>query len=202
MKITAIKQQVKRADRYSIFVDNKYCFSLSEAALLNSKLVSGQILTVKQVTDLKRLSGEDKLYQQALRYAALRPRSEWEVKFYLERKQASPALVKQILNKLSIIQMVSDAEFARSFVHDRRLLRPTSRRKMEIELRKKHVSQAIIDEVLGNEIEHEIEALKSTIVRKRRQSKYQDDQKLMQYLARQGYNYSDIKSQLKSETND
>jgi SOS response regulatory protein OraA/RecX len=145
MKITSIKQQIKRADRYSIFVDGKYVFSLSESALLQSKLASGQELTSQQISDYKRLSAEDKLYNQALRYAAMRPRSEWEVEFYLERKGASPEA---------------------------------------------------IDKALGDERQPEQDALLSIIATKRRQTKYQDDLKLMQYLARQGFNYDDIKSAL------
>jgi regulatory protein len=196
MKITSIKQQIKRADRYSIFVDGKYVFSLSESALLQSKLASGQELTSQQISDYKRLSAEDKLYNQALRYAAMRPRSEWEVEFYLERKGASPSLVDILLNKLSKIGLLDDEKFAQSFVNDRRLLRPTSRRKITAELRKKHVSGEAIDKALGDERQPEQDALLSIIATKRRQTKYQDDLKLMQYLARQGFNYDDIKSAL------
>ena len=44
MKITDIKAQVRRAGRYSIFVDGKYAFSLSDTALLEQKLKLGQEL--------------------------------------------------------------------------------------------------------------------------------------------------------------
>ncbi len=96
MKITSIKQQVKRTDRYSIFVDEKYTFSLSEAALLESKLVNGQELSEEQVGKYKQLSADDKLYNLTLRYVAMRPRTNWEIKTYLERKKASPPLLNNI----------------------------------------------------------------------------------------------------------
>ena len=201
MKVTAIKQQVKRPGRYSIFVDDKYGFSLSESALLEHKLASGQELTPKQVSEFKKLSGEDKLYNQALRYAMLRLRSRWEIEFYLERKKASPALTTSILNKLSIIGLIDDEKFAQAFVNDRRLLRPTSRRKMMLELRKKRVPDKIIQEAIGNENGDELTALQVIVEQKRRQTKYQDDQKLMQYLARQGFSYGDIKEALTSRKN-
>lgn len=200
MKITGIKQQVKRTDRYSIFVDGKYAFSLSEGALLESKLAGGQELTKEQVREYKKLSSEDKLYNQALRWVAMRPRSRWEIEFYLERKkQASPALTEQILNKLSNIGFVDDSKVAQAFVNDRRLLRPTSRRRMTAELRKKHIPDEIIEKSLGAEAEDEQTALAHMIEVKRRQTKYQDNLKLMQYLARQGFNYDDIKRALKAE---
>jgi regulatory protein len=198
MKITSIKQQVRRVDRYSIFVEGKYAFSLSEVALLESKLASGQELTKQQLKEYKQLSNDDKLYNQALRWVAMRPRSRWEIEFYLVRKkEASPALTEIILNKLSNIGLIDDAKLARAFVNDRRLLRPASRRKLIMELRKKRIADEIIEEAVGTDRDDEQAALHDVIERKRRQTKYQDDLKLMQYLARQGFNYDDIKSALK-----
>ncbi|HEX4774559.1 MAG TPA: RecX family transcriptional regulator [Candidatus Saccharimonadales bacterium] len=197
MKITAIKQQQKRADRYSVFVEGKYTFSLSEAALLELKLASGQELSPEQAKEFKKISADDKLYNQTLRWAAMRLRTKWEVETYLERKQASPALIEYILNKLSNIELVNDEKFAKAFVNDRQLLRPTSRRKLILELHKKHVGDELIRKVMeGHEPEDEQAALSSIIERKRRQSRYEDDLKLMQYLARQGFNYDNIKSAL------
>jgi len=197
MKITSIKQQLKRTNRYSVFVEGKYEFSLSETALLESKLASGQELAKQEVGEYKKLSSEDKLYNKALRWVAMRPRTKWEVSFYLEYKnQASPALAEQILNKLSDIGLLDDEKFAGAFVNDRQLLRPTSRRKMMLELRKKHVADDTIQVALGEEQADEQAALLDIIERKRRQSKYQDDLKLMQYLARQGFGYHDIKAAL------
>jgi len=200
MKITSIKQQAKRTDRYSILVEGKYAFSLSENALLDSKLAFGQELSKEEVREYKKLSAEDKLYNQTLRYVAMRPRSRWEVEFYLDKKKgASPALANTILNKLSIIGLIDDVKVAQAFVADRRLLRPTSRRKMSAELKKKRIAGEIIEQALGNEIGDEQSALLEMIERKRRQTKYRDDLKLMQYLARQGFSYDDIKNALKKE---
>lgn len=199
MKITSIKQQVKRTDRYSVFVDGKYEFSLSDTALLESKLTTGQELSKGQVREYKQLSADDKLYNLTLRYIALRPRSRWEIEFYLERKKTSPALAESILNKLSVVGLIDDKKFAEAFVSDRRLLRPTSRRKLVNELRKKHVAGDIIEEAVGTDQEEEQTALQAIIESKRRQSKYRDDLKLMQYLARQGFNYGDIKAALQSD---
>lgn len=197
MKVTAIKQQVKKKDRFSVFVDERYAFSLSDAALLETKLATGDELSESRVRELKKLSDDDKVYQQTLRYIALRPRSEWEIRFYLERrKRVSPALTDSILNKLSIVGLIDDSKLAKAFVHDRRLLRPTSRRKLITELRKKHVNEEIIEQAVGTEADDERAALRAVIINKRRQTKYQDDLKLMQYLARQGFNYGDIKEAL------
>jgi regulatory protein len=190
MKITAIKQQARRTERYSIYVDGEYAFSLSESALLDSKINRGQELSAGQVREFQKLSDEDKLYQKTIKYIAIRPRSQWEVDFYLQRKKASPALIDKILNKLSKIDLIDDEKFARAFAESRRLLRPTSNRKLKMELKQKRVAGDIIDKIIEAD---DSAALQALIARKRRQSKYQDDQKLMQYLARQGFSYGDIK---------
>jgi regulatory protein len=194
MKITAIRQQERRKERYSVYVDGKYIFSLSEGALLESKLASGQELTADQVKTYKQLSADDKVYGNALRYAAMRRRSRWEMESYLKRKEAPPAFAEQILNKLSDLGFVDDQAFAEAWVANRRLLRPTSRRKLQQELRAKRVSNDVIDKVLSEDQTSDLEELKAMVARKRRQAKYQDDTKLMQYLARQGFGYEDIKS--------
>src|SRR4051794_35974779 len=112
MKITAIKQQVRQQGRYSIYVEGEYSFSLSDTALLESRLVPGQELTGEEIKRLKQLSGDDKLSGMALRYAAMRPRSTWEMESYLQRKKAPPLLAQQILSKLRKLRLLDDKSFA------------------------------------------------------------------------------------------
>lgn len=199
MKITKITQQVKRTNRYSIYVDDKYAFSLSESALLESGLASGQELTGGQIESYKQLSADDKLYNRALNYVALRPRSVWEVEFYLQRKDSPAPLTKQITNKLKHFGLLDDKKFAEAFVRDRRLLRSSSVRKITNELRKKHIAADVIEQVMAEDETDEGDLLRALVAKKRQQTKYKnDDLKLMQYLARQGFNYTDIREALRA----
>jgi regulatory protein len=201
MKITKITQQVRRADRYSIFVEGKYSFSLSESALLQSKLASGQELSKEQIAEYKKLSADDKVYNQALRYAAMRTRSTWEMEQYLTRKKAAPPLQESILNKLINIGLLSDEQFARAWVANRRLLKPTSLRRLKQELRAKRVPDDIIGQVIEEDEADELDTLRELAAKKRTLPKYKADPlKLMQYLARQGFNYNDIKTVLNEDS--
>ncbi|MGH7237565.1 MAG: RecX family transcriptional regulator [Candidatus Saccharimonadales bacterium] len=196
MKITAIKQQVKRPDRYSVFVDGKYAFSLSESALLDSKIANGQEIDRLELEDFKKLSSDDKVYGQALRYAALRTRSQWEMANYLKRKQVEPPIAQKIIAKLTDLEFLDDENFAKAWVANRRLLKPVSRRRLVQELKQKRVEGEIIEHVLAEDPTDETNILSEIIQQKRKQTRYQDNLKLMQYLARQGFNYDDIKSAL------
>lgn len=196
MKVTSIKQQVKRAGRYSIFVDEKYAFSLSDDKLLEQKLAVGDELEASAVKKLKQLSADDKIYNASLNYIAIRPRSRWEIDSYLKRKGASSPLVDQIIKKLEKLDLINDEAFASAWIRNRKLLNPRSHRKLVVELKAKRVPDTVITKVLQKNTDEEREIIKMLAERKRRQSKYQDDQKLAQYLARQGFNYDDIKSAL------
>ncbi len=199
MKITDIKQQLKQADRYSIYVDGKYTFSLSEAALLEQQLVSGQELTPAQVKSFKKLSLDDKHYGNALRYAVMRPHSCWEMQTYLRRKQVEEPVAERIITKLERLNLVDDVAFARSWVANRRLLKATSKRRLRQELMQKRVTEDVISQVLNEDESDERETLAELVAKKRQLSQYQDKTKLMQYLARQGFSYDDIKSVLQAK---
>ncbi|HUS26021.1 MAG TPA: RecX family transcriptional regulator [Nevskiaceae bacterium] len=198
MKITAIKQQVKRTDRYSVFVDGTYAFSLSESGLLESRLASGQELDAASLRQLKKTAGLDKAYGNALRYVALRPRSVWELRTYLQRKAVDEHAAEQITHRLRASGFLDDLAFARAWVANRRLLKSTSRHRLQQELKQKQVSEDIIAQVLAEDTTDERQVLRDLVARKRKQTKYQDDLKLMQYLARQGYGYDDIKAAINS----
>ena len=196
MTITAIKKQVKNPDRYSVFIDTRYSFSLSSEALLSSGLIVGQELTAEELKQQKEQSADDKMYNACLNLIARRMRSKGEIELYLKRKKVSPTLLSNILNKLSEKGLIDDKKFANSFINDRNLLKPTSRRKLILELRSKNVPGDISNEVTEDDNQQEKTNLIRIVENKRRQSKYKDDQKLMQYLSRQGFNYSDIKEVL------
>lgn len=199
MKITDIKQQIKRKDRYSIFIDGKYGFALSESGLLSSGLKIGRELTGQELEELKSFSSQDKGLYRVLELLARRPRSEGEIKDYLKKKGYSEEEREKILNTLSAKAYINDESFATAWVESRRLLKPTSKRKLRLELRQKKISDEVISKVMEDDTADEKEIIKELIAKKSQQSRYKDRQKLMQFLARQGFNYPDIKAAFDEE---
>ena len=197
MKITAITQQVKRPGRYSVYVDGQFAFGLGEAQLLSSRVVSGQEITEAELAELKGEAEFGKLFDRTLNLLSYRPRSEYELRDYLKRKKQSPALIEKILNKLSKLGYVDDEAFAKRWVEHRRSIKATSSRKLRAELKQKGVSNEYIDAALNEQKEADDTAIKHLIEKKR--GKYADTQKLMAYLARQGFRYDDIKRALSEQ---
>ena len=200
MRITGIKQQIKREDRYSVYVDDKYSFSLSEAELAKSGLHKDQELSAAELAQIQKTAVLDKAYDRVIRYISIRPRSVWEVEDYLKRKGYDNSVSRSLLVKLKKINLVDDAAFARQWVEWRIAGRPRSRRQLQAELFKKRIDRQIIEEVLQQvDSDTELEQLKALIERKSRLSQYQDRQKLIAYLARQGFPYTLIKRALAVE---
>ena len=200
MKITAIKQQVKRPDRYSIYVDGAFAFGLSESALIAHRLASGQEIDASQLSALKDAASTDKAYGNALRYVVMRPRSLWEMRTYLRRKKVDEPVAESIIEKLLNLDLLGDEKFAEAWVANRRLLKATSKRRLRQELQQKQIASSIIDKVLLEDEVDERSVLAELVAKK--QARYPDRNKFMQYLARQGFSYEDIKSVLDAQEED
>lgn len=198
MKVTDIKQQVKTQGRYSIFIDGKFSFGLGETALMQSEIRVGKELSTAELAELKDTAKTDKAYNQALGMIARRPRSEWEMREYLKRKEYDPELVDELIERLYASKWLDDRDFAQKWVDNRRLLKATSKRRLTQELKAKRVADDVIASVLVEDTTNEVEVLTELIARKQKQSRYQDQQKLMAYLIRQGFNYGDIKAALEN----
>ena len=112
MKITALKQQIKNADRVSIFVDNKYSFSLILDDILLYKLKKGLELREADVVVFKKLSNDGKLRLRAYEWLMGRPHSTRELTDYLRRKKAEPDLVAELVQDFTQKGTLNDAYFA------------------------------------------------------------------------------------------
>ncbi len=200
MKITTIKRQVKWPNRYSIYIDGVFAFGLSESGLLQAGIATGQEIDSRQRKALQEMAAGDKAYGSALRYVTMRPRSEWELRTYLQRKTIDALSIQVIVERLAAIGLLDDTAFARSWVANRRLLKPTSIRKLRLELKQKHVAAHIIDQTLHDDETNERDVIRVLIAKK--QARYPDQVKLMQYLARQGFSYDDIKTSLSNQEDD
>jgi regulatory protein len=221
MKVTKIQQQKKRHDRFSIYIDEKYLFSLNDYQLASSGLRLGKELSPEEVESFQDQSTFGKAYERSLNYVMIRPRSRREITDYLKRsllypkpkmytdksgerrvikkevdKPKTELLIDRVLDRLVEKGYINDEAFTRAWIRSRQLTKKYSKRKLEQELRVKGISTDIIATELQNENVTDTDNLKELIHKKRRLTKYQDDTKLLQYLARQGFSYDDIKDAL------
>ena len=207
MKVTAISVQVRDKNRVNVSVDGKYRLSLDMYQLVELGMKIGKEYTEEEMVTLEEESQFGKLYTRALEYCLMRPHSRRELKDYLYRKTrdtlsktgqirkgASVQLTERVFDRLVEKGYIDDEKFAAFWIENRNLRKGSSKRKLSAELSAKGVDLAIIERLLVETDRTDPSELQKIIDKKR--SRYDDEQKFMSYLARQGFSYDDIKSAL------
>ncbi len=200
MKITAIKLQVKDPERVSVFVDDKYSFSLSYNEVITSQIKNNMEVSPADVKKFKKISDDGKLRARSLEWLLNRPHSIREFKDYLYRKKADPELSHSLVQEFSDKRYLDEKKFGEWLI-DLLRRRGKSNRAIQAELFKKGLGREMIDELMGIGDNNEEQRLKGLIAKKRRSSRYKNDpKKLAQYLSAQGFNWQDVKQALRVDT--
>lgn len=212
MKITDISVQAKNPDRVNVFVDGKYRFSLDILQVTELGIKRGKEYSDAELTEFETESQFGKLYARTLEYTLMRPHSAKEVRDYLWRKTRTtkvrvrdtneyrdrPGVSQEIADRVydRLVQKghVNDEHFARYWVENRQMRKGISSRKLIAELRAKGVDQDIISLAMQNSPREEKSEIRKVVEKKRH--KYDDDQKLIAYLLRQGFSYDSIRDAL------
>ena len=218
MIVTALTVQQRDPNRINVMIDGKYRLSLDVFQLTSLGIKVGRNYSEQELADLEAESQFGKLYARTLDYCLMRPHSAREVRDYLYRKTrtakvksrrtgeikdrpgVSIAITDRVFNRLVEKGYVDDEKFARFWVENRNQTKGASRRKLQAELAAKGVDRTIIERQLATTERTDENELKKIIAKKR--SRYPDEQKLMHYLARQGFSYDDIKSALMTSQGD
>ncbi len=214
MKVTSISAQVRNPDRVNVSIDGKFRFSLDIFQLTEHGVKVGKEYSEAELLTLESESSYGKLYTKSLEYSMLRPHSSREMRDYLWRKTretkyksrsgelktragVAQEIADRVYDRLAEKGYIDDEKFARWWVENRNVRKGTSRRKLSSELHAKGIASSIIAGVLDDSNRNDEDELAKIIAKKR--AKYPDEQKLIAYLARQGFGYDDIKSALSQE---
>lgn len=212
MKVTAITAQQKNPQRVNVMVDGKYRLSLDLAQVVSLGVKVGNEYSEAELASLESESQFGKLYMRALEYCLMRPRSSREVRDYLwrktrvskyksrttgeikERDGVPPELTNRVYDRLVEKGYIDDDKFARYWIENRNLTKGSSARKLSSELQAKGVASELIATHLQSSERDDASEIRKIIAKK--QKKYPDRQKFMQYLMRQGFRYDDIRRAL------
>ena len=188
----------KNTERVSIFVDEKYVFSLSLDELVKYKLKNGDEFTTADVKKFKKISDDGKLRARSLEWLLNRPHSEREFRDYLYRKKADPDQINNLVAEFTDRAYLDNVKFAQWFV-ELQARRNKSDRQIRAELFKKGIGRELVDQVLDSGEGDEEQRLKALIEKKSKLSRYQKDpQKLAQYLVGQGFGWQEVKTALQN----
>ncbi|MBP1916513.1 regulatory protein [Lederbergia galactosidilyticus] len=195
--ITKITAQKKRADRYNLFLDEKYAFSVDEAILIRYGLVKGKELADFEVIQLQYEDEIRKAYNEAIHYLSFRMRAEGEIKDHLAKKDWNIQVIEQVMQKLHEHQYVDDLEFAKAFVRTQISAGKKGPYNIKQELLQKAISDSNIEEALSlykkeDQIEHAIQLGNKYAAKNKKLSEKILKQKLENFLQTKGFSFAII----------
>lgn len=151
--ITALRFQKKDKDRVNLFLNGAYAFPLP--AVDAAQLRIGQQLSDEEIEKLKAIDLRSRGYNKAVRFLAVRPRSQAELRRSLQSyrprdgSRLNEPQIESIIARLQEQQYLDDREFARYWVEQRNRFRPVAPRALLYELRQKGVNDSVAQEIVS-----------------------------------------------------
>ncbi len=191
--ITKIVFQKKRTDRRSVFLDDVYAFSVSEQTFQRFPLAVSQTLSDNQIFVIKTHEEFEAAKVMAVRYLAIRMRSEFELRTYLRKKEFSKRIIERTLLYCKERAYVNDEQYAEMLVRDMININHYGENKMRLMLRKRGISNAIIENVAADQIDQDIQLEIALKLAKKKIVAISDPlkvkERLYRFLKQRGFTY-------------
>jgi len=146
---------------------------------------------------IKIIQNFAKLLQRALKFIAIRPRSQKEILFYLQKKSPkNQEKQKLVLDELLNLGLVDDEAFVDWWLEQRATFRPKGKRALMMELRLKGIGRDLIEDFLSKKVDEESLAQKAASKKMfslKGLSSEAQKEKLIGFLSRRGFNWAVIR---------
>ncbi|MFK2826174.1 recombination regulator RecX [Bacillus sp. B190/17] len=195
--ITKISLQQKLKDRYNIFIDEKYAFSVDESVLIQFELRKGMELTDEKLAAIFQQDAVRQGMNAAIHFLSIRMRSEKEVRDFLVKKEVTNEAAEEVIRSLYRLSYLDDAQFAEAYANTQMNTSDKGPQLIERELKEKGIADVLIKKVLAP-FEFRFQLEKSVKLAEKYRQKYRNEsliiqkQKIEQMLARKGYSWNVI----------
>jgi regulatory protein len=124
----------------------------------------------------------------------IRPRSVWEVTTRLQKAGSGENVISAAIERLKTANLVSDTEFARTWVENRCTFRPRSKRVLVLELHQKGVADSEIQSAICDLNEASLALQTAEKYASRCKDLPFDDfrKKMFGYLSRRGFSFGTV----------
>ncbi|WP_326716784.1 recombination regulator RecX [Vagococcus jeotgali] len=191
MEIIKSTKKLKRGG-YQIKTESGMVIRVSEDSLVKHRLLKGQELSKSLLEQIEREADFDIGYQKALAYLSYQLRSEKEIKDHLKKHEVSEEQIYLVIDKLRELQLLNDAEFAKSYV--RTAMRTTDKGPSGVKefLFKKGIKQEEIQEALSlfdedSQYPLALNLAEKNMRKNRQKSQQETKNKLNQFLYGKGF---------------
>lgn len=180
-------------------LDNKQVFHIPYSVFEKYSLSKNLELSNKMYNILYEYEKYFQAKSAALSYLSYGLKSSKEVKDYLAKKKYSTSIQEKVVEQFIKTGLIDDLYYAKAFTRDKLKLNHYGPIRIQMELKKKGIDEAFIDETL-KEVSKEIlietayEASIKKIHSLKNKSNFQKKQKIYQFLSYKGFDYDTIMS--------
>lgn len=208
MRISDIKRQKRNQNRFSIYIDGKYAFSIDYDTLDGSHIHIGDTVSDDEKKVLIQKDEFSRVRDYAHTLLSYRDRTEYEIKTRLFDKGFHAGTIREVLEFLKSRNLIDDKSFAGKWVDNIFTSRPMGRMRVEHELKKRRINEDIIQEVcdkrLGQDTEYEL-ARKAAEKKLNSLKSYPGEiarKRLFSFLRNRGFDFEIIRDLMKEYFSD
>ncbi len=196
--ITKITRGKNNPERYNIYLEEKFAFSVDEAVLLRYQLTKGKEIDQWTIEEVNFEDEVRKAFNKALHYLGFRMRSEGEVRQKLKEKEFGEAVIDEAVKKLYALSFLDDQQFSEALLRTQIKSGKKGPRAIQQDLQKRGIDKGVQKDVLSNYSEEEQLEVATGLAEKiaakeKTKTPNQIKQKINDSLMRKGYPYTIIK---------
>lgn len=200
--VSSIEEQKNNKNRYSVFIDGRYAFSLDDETLFKSKLKAGDEITEEKAAALIRSAQYMTCKDYGFKLVSKKLYTAHDLLQKLKAKEFDKAIAEEVCSRFTELGLIDDRAFAEAYISDASKLKQKGKRAISSELYRHGIEKALIDELLdGFENPDGLEK----IISKRLKDKNPDRKTLNNLFAacmRKGYSAGEVKNALKKYTDE
>ncbi|NLY80165.1 MAG: recombination regulator RecX, partial [Lysinibacillus sp.] len=115
-----ITRQKKNQERYNIYLNEEYAFSVDESTLVKFGLTKGKILDSFEIDEITYEDEIAKAFNRALNFLSYQMRSEYEVRKKLLDIGFGEAVVLEAIRKLERLGFLNDETYSKAFLETKK----------------------------------------------------------------------------------
>ncbi len=192
--ITKIEQQKKNINRYSIFINEEYSFSVSEDTFVRLMLRKGMSVDKEQLDYILEQEEINSCKAYGLKLLSHKARNEYEIKDKMIKKGYDEETIAEAIKYLKEQNYINDEEYAESYIKDKINIKKLGYVRIKNELFQKRIDGEIIEDTLSKFVDMEDEYKRALeLAEKKKNTTYKNDdaqaayRKLGGFLQRKGY---------------
>lgn len=196
MKITDVTEQKTNKNRVSVFVDERYSFSLDSADALRLGVRRGAEITEEDILNYNIESNLSKAKSKAFDIIMRKPVTEKELRKKLFEKGYDKSIIDMVVETMYEYNYLNDLEYCRSFI-EYAVGKGWGEAKIRFELKRKGADEESIISALEAFEDTPDDRIYDILQNKFSDvdmSDYKQKQKVMRFFASRGFDFDSIKT--------